>query len=284
MMVSHTKWIAILLACLVLPIGCKSESSKSRASRNREFKLGESEESKAERQKAKQAADLKVLFIGNSHTLFHGLPMRFADLVHSDGSNIKVFVDQCVGSSFLDAHSKSQQTLERVKEGGWDYVVLQAQKYSTTGKYRYPIDGALTLGKLAQEQGAKVLMFPEWGRRGNLEEAARIQKLHQKIAKELDCQVVPVGLAWDEVLKQGFGLELHASDGNHSSEIGAYLTACVFYAHIRQRDPQGLSSLNIDGLAKNSATLLQEAAWKVVNENRNPNSTPTSEVTESKGK
>jgi len=181
---------------------------------------------------------------------------------------LAAFVGQATGQkvdiqarfgSFLESLDKPD-VHRLIANGSYEFVVLQAQKYSMSGKYEYSYDGAFKLGKLAKQNGAKVLLFPEWGRRGHKDEARRVQKIHEEIAAELECEIVPVGLVWDRVMQSNPDLVLHAADGNHSSEIGVYLTACVFYAQITGRTAEGLSVLGIKGLEDESVVRSMQSA------------------------
>ena len=54
----------------------------------------------------------------------------------------------------------------------WSFVVLQAQKYSTSGQFFYPTDGAEALLRIARTQRAVPILFPEWPLRGVSRNAA----------------------------------------------------------------------------------------------------------------
>jgi len=217
---------------------------------------------------ASQDADEKILFIGNSHTSSNHLPLIVARLMESDNTGKKVHVQMCASGAFLSDHAQDADTRRAVADGDWDWVVLQAQKYSTSGRFSYPYDGAVTLSKLATQSGARVVMFPEWRRVGHPDEGKRIHRLHEKIAKITAARVAPVGLAWDQALDERPGLELHRVDGNHAAPHGTYLTACVFYSVFNERSPQGLPDAGIEISSKTRA-FLQRIAWETVQQQVN---------------
>ena len=74
---------------------------------------------------------------------------------------------------------------------------------------------------------------------------------------------MPVGLAFAAVAKRYPGITLHASDKRHPSAAGTYLAACVFYAALWQRSPEGLSFPLGAGMDADSAAALQLTAWEV---------------------
>lgn len=46
----------------------------------------------------------------------------------------------------------------------WSFVILQAQKYSTSGQFSCSTAEAKEFVRLARAQGAVPIMFPEWPR------------------------------------------------------------------------------------------------------------------------
>ncbi len=123
-------------------------------------------------------SDFSILFIGNSHT-YH-VPNLLGDLFGNLKPKSKVLIVRAPGVGFLNQHAKNPSTLKLLNAGIWRFVVLQAQKYSTTGRYRYPYDGAYTLSDLATQNGSKDLMFPEWSRKQVPDEYKRITKRKRK--------------------------------------------------------------------------------------------------------
>lgn len=203
-----------------------------------------------------EAADLSILFIGNSHAA--PMPRAVAKAASRIKPDAKILTSRAMGSGFLADHAKSAATIKALRLGKWDYVVLQAQKYSTSGRYTYPTDGAKQLTRVAKEVGAQVIMFPEWRRKGHAQEGVRVHKLHQKIAAENGAVVSPVGLAWDAALLANSKLPLHDRDGNHAAPAGNYLTASVLCATITKADPR----VGEKRTARDKQ--LDEIAWRVV--------------------
>ena len=210
-----------------------------------------------------EKADISILFIGNSHTSSHRLPRIIKRLIVAGDKEKKVFVYSKINGHLAD-HWNHGETRKAVSIEKWTYVVLQAQKYSQSGRYHYPHDAAIQFTKLAHQQGSKVIMFPEWRQRGRLDEGKRVHKLHEKIAAQTGATVAPIGLAWDRALKDHPELKLHAGDGNHCMPKGAYLTACVFYAVLTGKNPQGFPATTVYDMTDRERSFLQKAAWETV--------------------
>ena len=198
-------------------------------------------------------ADLRILMIGNSHTA--PIPGHLQALFAGQQPERSVLVRRALGYGFLVDHAENKDTLNLIEQEPWDVVILQAQKYSTSGKYHYPYDGAIKLAILAQQQGSRVILFPEWSRRDMPDEYRRINRVHQEIAGIVGADVAPVGQAWDDWMEQADAgtPTLYAPDGNHASEHGSYLTACVLYCLLVKRP--------IAGKGRKS---FHDAAWRAV--------------------
>lgn len=209
------------------------------------------------------SADLRILFVGNSHSA--PIPPLLKAIFAARQPDRKVFIRRAPGSGFLAAHADSADTRKLIRKGKWDIVVLQAQKYSTTGRYTYPTDGAITLSEIATESGASLIMYPEWSRKEKPDEYKRIRAIHDSIAKETGAKVAPVGEAWQIAINQFEQDDLYAHDGNHASRSGSYLTACVFYALIAGENPELVSDdQKQTATPVKEARTLEKAAWAAI--------------------
>ena len=177
-------------------------------------------------------ADHAVLLIGNSHSSRGGLPDQLATLLRASDADTPVHVETVPRWVFLTDRLDDGITQERLDARPWTHVVLQAQKYSTSGRYSYPTDAAEEWIRRVRSRNAEPILFPEWARRDYPAEAVRIQALHMEIALREPACVAPVGLAWALVLEQHPQMPLYEPDGNHANHRGALLTAYVLYETI----------------------------------------------------
>jgi hypothetical protein len=170
-------------------------------------------------------------------------------------------------------HVKSADSATALNSQAWTYVVLQEQSLlpSVQGSrdfYMYP-----ALRKLVPQirnTGASPLLFLTWARRNGSPdhgmydyESMQVQVNHgyYGIASELNVPVVPVGSAWRFAMAEHPELVLWQDDGNHPTEQGTYLAACVFYEAIFHESPVGLKYRA--KLSKEIATILQTIASKI---------------------
>jgi len=208
------------------------------------------------------SATFEVLLIGNSHSSKAGLPKTLAQLIKAGNPGASVNVENAGGWKFLVEHLRNRSTRKKLESGSWTHVVLQAQKYSSSGRYYYPTDAAEEWVRRARSQGAEPILFPEWARRGNNEEGPRVHKLHQQISARVPACVAPIGLAWEQVKQQPEPIRLHAADGNHANRNGALLTAYVLYEVITQQHADELpyiENIKVDAITQQRLRLVATA-------------------------
>lgn len=209
------------------------------------------------------APDITLLFMGNSHTAFHDLPEMVAAMVRAARPGRTVWQQQAPGNEFLDERSVDPATLELLQNRRWTFVVLQAQKYSTSGLFDYPIDGAVSLVRRARASQAVPILFPEWPRLG-VPETQRIYDLHVSIARQEPACVAPIPQAFDVALARYPTLVLHDRDGNHSSAAGAFLAALVIATTMTGSPPEALPVFNQFGVDEDTQRRLHGIAAETV--------------------
>jgi hypothetical protein len=208
-------------------------------------------------------AGYSVLLIGNSHSSRGNLPGVLQQLLES-GSGASANVKAVGNWSFLAERLDDRKTQETLESRRWTHVVLQAQKYSTSGRYSYPTEAAEEWIRRSRSVGAQPILFPEWARLDNDEEAGRIHRLHMGIAAREPACVAPIGLAWEILLHASPDIRLHERDGNHANRTGALLTAYVLYAAITGNSVRELSERRIRGVPADTQERLRSAAEQAV--------------------
>lgn len=161
-----------------------------------------------------------------------------------------------------------------VKAQDWDYVVLQEQSIIPSlpdqrVQNMYPAVRALD--ERNREVGAGTVLLMTWGRRDGLPAEgypdydamqAQLHAGYTEIWGDVGAIVAPVGLAWQNAIKQDANLALWGSDGSHPSEMGSYLAANVLYAAILGESPLDLAYTA--GLPEEPASFLQRLASETV--------------------
>jgi hypothetical protein len=102
-----------------------------------------------------------------------------------------------------------------------------------------------------------------WALQNKPDDQPAISKAYLELSKESKAEIALVGNAWDAAIKADGKLVLHETDKKHPNRTGTYLAACVFYATIYGKSPEGLPG-SIGKLTDEEACPLQAIAWKAV--------------------
>jgi hypothetical protein len=236
---------------------------------------------------------IRVLFIGNSYTYYNNLPHVLVKLAASRNPrnypHIEARMHVYPGAT-LQYHCEQGTTLRVIREGNWDYVVLQEQsRLGRPGslakaarinapdvfhKYARLLDAEI------RKAGAKTVFLLTWTRKYWPENQVILNIAYKQIAEELKAVLAPVGIAWQEVRKREPGIRLYMDDCSHPAPKGTYAAACVLYAAICRQSPVGFPArvvvrkVNSGGrkirekftieLEPSEARLIQEVAAKLV--------------------
>lgn len=188
---------------------------------------------------------IRVLFIGNSQTYVNDLPAMIADLAKSGHHRLEHASATFPGYQ-LRQHVSDQRTLKKIKEGRWDYVVLQEQSHlptysqSEVEQLVYPYARQLRDLIWAASPQARIIFYMTVACRStDPREQEMINYNYRALAQYNHALIAPVGEAWAKVRSQRPSLELY-SDDIHPGRTGTYLAACVFYQVLFRESPVGL--------------------------------------------
>lgn len=202
---------------------------------------------------------LKLLFIGNSYTSYHGLRNIVDDLA----TQLGIFTDVQTSARTAGGRRLPQHEAEAASGGtlaslldpsnpnnDWDAVIIQEQSQipgfpeSNTDRVGF-MNAVADLDARVEAVGAETALFMTWGRRdgdsinpglypdyqtmqdrlsaGYYEAAAQASRPDRRV------HVIPVGEAWNVVHDRDNTdfRSLYAGDGSHPSFDGSYLTALV---------------------------------------------------------
>lgn len=192
-------------------------------------------------------ADVKILFVGNSHTQSHGMSEMIADLIRWNQPE-KVVVAKVFSVGFLDHAKDNKHFVRLLDQHSWDFVILQAQRISSSGRFEYSTAEGIEIAKIAKAKGSEVFFFSEWGLKANASSTKRTDACYRDMAEQAEVGIIPVGLIWEDVLKNSPELELYDSDGNHQSYIGSRLTALAIASFLLNTDPETFTEFSNSGV------------------------------------
>jgi len=212
----------------------------------------------------KRSLDLpiKVLFIGNSFTARNNVPGLVAQLAESRGKQLQHRLISAGGAS-LRMHWNKGDAQKAIQQTRYDYVVLQEQ---STLPIKNPLrmhENIRLFDQAIKASGAKTALYLTWARQNAPETQKAITNAYRAIGEELGAAIVPVGLAWQNFIRNHSRPVLHDADKSHPSLAGSYLSACVFFAVLFGESSVGIVS-DFKALSQAEAEQLQKTAWATV--------------------
>lgn len=216
----------------------------------------------------------KVLFIGNSYTSVNNLPQMIADAASSTGNTL-VFDSSAPGGAFLCDQVMYQiySGMAKIKNGGWDYVVLQDQSLAYTGYVPVYVKCAYRLDTLIKKHNpcSRTMFYVTWGRKDGMTFGSYhamdsvIESNYMLAADSLNFESTPVGAIWRYLKTNQRSIDLFDADGSHPSLAGTYAAACGFYSTLFRKDPTQITFNSF--LAPPDAAIIRAAAKLVVYDN-----------------
>ncbi len=223
----------------------------------------------------------RAFFIGNSYTYYNNMPGIINSLANANGDTL-IHASSTPGGAQLVQQVTNSNTLNGIRQGNWDFVVIQEQSqkpsFSPTQVAADVLPFATQLNDsiVANNACAETVFFMTWGRKNGDQTncasyppictyagmQARLRSSYLLMADQNQAICSPVGAAW-QVVRDSFPLiELYNADQSHPSYAGSYLAACTFYASLFQKSPVGLSFYG--SLSAADAQALQSIAAMVV--------------------
>jgi len=195
----------------------------------------------------REKQDVAVFFIGNSYSF--GVPKQFRKIAESQGRKVRVG-HSAYGGWTLAKHVEHPPTLEKLRKGKWDVVVIQEQSLvpaRNEGLRRVSMDPAVSfLVSEARSVGAVPLLYQTWGRRDGDPDLPeddfhsmnmRVRNGYRAASENAgNVAIVPAGDAWEREFMAGRGKDLFVHDGSHPSSYGNEITAREFYRVIFVED------------------------------------------------
>ncbi len=233
------------------------------------------------------AQSKKILFIGNSFTYYPSvvavtpeMPINLNGIAQginpADALSYTLGDHAIQGGQTLEGHYNDGIALSKIQQGGWAYVVLQEQSLrpyeDTTRYFKYVrlFDAAI------KAAGAKTVIYMTWAYKNDWYKFSTYVTNFELIAKEINAIVVPCGKAWEKAIANKPGFNLYNNDNVHPSTEGTYLNACVFFATLSGRNPEGTSyvPVNYPIPLTDDIQYARTNAWQTVQAYVQPGTTP----------
>ena len=225
---------------------------------------------------------LDILFIGNSYTYANNMPQMVSEIALSFGDTLD-FESSTPGGATFNVHSTNTNTLNKISQKPWDYIVLQAQSqepsFSPTQVANdvFPYAQILIDSIESNSTCTEPIFFMTWGRKyGDQQNCQfyppictylgmqqRLRESYLDMTFNHNATCSPVGICWKESIAQDSTLNLFSPDNSHPSIYGSYLAACSFYSTIFKKPSLG-SDYIPNGIDTSTAIFLQTIASNTV--------------------
>lgn len=228
----------------------------------------------------------RVLFVGNSFSFYsNGIHNHFANLLRADGhwqqGENRVRLLTLSGGHIHETGRLLQSHLEG-GDDDWHTVILQGHSNEPivagkSDKFQQAMTGMITSLK---QRNITPVLFMTWAYQEQPDMIVKLQQAYEQVARKHDVLVVPVGLAFADAMTRHPEINLYVKDVlgltssegedkltyrrevKHPSVAGTYLAACVIFASLHHRSPEGnVFSADLD---QQTAVALQRLSWQVV--------------------
>ena len=226
---------------------------------------------------------MKVLFVGNSYTMYNDVPQSVTALAKSVQADVVNTMTAQGGASWR-VHVEELGTPKVLEQQRPDRVVLQNKSTEALlERDDFHTFGGVLIDK-AKSVGADVLLYQTWAWHPNNEAykhrwskkspqawLSEVVDQYAKLGDAHKISIAPVGEAWANCMRAHPELRLHDEDDHHAAPNGSYLAACVLAAKLLNNDAnqfdwcpptiEAETSLQLRQIA--ASTLLNDAAWRL---------------------
>lgn len=185
----------------------------------------------------------RAFFIGNSYTQYNNLPNLINTIANNHGDTLESS-SNTPGGAQLVQHVINANTLNGIRQGNWDFVVIQEQSQKPSFPQAptdvYPYAAQLNDSIEYYNPCGETVFYMTWGRKNGDPQWApistfdgmntRLRNAYLQMTVDNDAICSPVGAVWKAMRDSFPTVELYTADGSHPSYAGSYLAACTFYA------------------------------------------------------
>ncbi|MCQ2428341.1 MAG: hypothetical protein MJ137_08105 [Clostridia bacterium] len=174
---------------------------------------------------------LRILFIGNSHTYKNCLPEVLKDIAAKDGIDVIPAMIAHGGWS-LEKHCGEPEAACNIRLGRYDYVVLQEHTHPFAERCEY-LGAVKRLDEMIRAAHARTVIYMTWAAKKAPENQAEITALQTESASVTGALLANVG---EQLWQQSpeFINGFFAPDGEHPSAQGTAFAAGIIWDVIRE--------------------------------------------------
>jgi hypothetical protein len=181
---------------------------------------------------------LRVLFIGNSHTMVNDVPELFARLAKQSGIQVeKRMIAE--GGKTLEYHAGTEVVKENILHGDYDWIVLQHWAHPFNQTYAKSMEnGARQLFELIGKTKSKGVFYKPWPRKSTAPgEYPLMSETYAQLAQQYNAALANVGDVFEKYRALYPGEVMYADDGEHASLLTSNIAAYVILRTITGKRP-----------------------------------------------
>ncbi|WP_347172566.1 DUF4886 domain-containing protein [Polaribacter uvawellassae] len=221
-----------------------------------------------------------VLFIGNSQTFYNDLPALTSNIAASLGDVLN-YEESTIPSFSLKQHLNKPETMNKIRKGGWEYVILQERSSlpalwdSFVEENVYPYLQQMKDFILEHNPCAKIVLYHTWGYKQGYQNYCstypnlcdyngmddELQKRFKEMQTKFNAIISPVGPVWRNIRNSFPDIELFDPDNTHPSLKGSFTGALTFYTIIFEKDAS--SSTYNPGIPNLEVTKIKDVVKEV---------------------
>ena len=229
-----------------------------------------------EKKQSQTRAPYRVFFIGHSLYGCGNVPAAVQFL--SEAANVDRPIKATVylrGGGTHQNYWETPEVMNRLRQEPWDIVLIAGNCNDMANPDKVNLEYAKKLDNEAKKRNIRVLEYLAWpwvNVSGDhvFEKRMRAQEAFNqpliRLAQETGVALMPCGPGLVNVIKKDrkYMADFHYGDV-HVSLLGSYFTACVIFASIYDKSPEGLPSVFQEyKIDKETARVLQVTAWETV--------------------
>ncbi len=176
---------------------------------------------------------MKLLFIGNSHTYYNGMPEMVRRLFEATGQRTHVTM-LAEGGKALSYHVTAPNTAFNIRCGEYDVVIAQDRASGfEEASFRA---AAAALLEMSQKAGAALYFFMPWVTTREEKGAQNaMSEAYRSFCYANGCFFAPAGEVFLRLAKTEPIETLYREDGSHATAFGSYVAAVTIFYTITGR-------------------------------------------------
>ncbi len=190
---------------------------------------------------------MKLLFIGNSHTYYNGMPDIVRRLFEATGQKAHVTMI-AEGGKGLAYHVAAPNTTFNVRCGGYDAVIAQ-DKVAGFDENAFRLSAA-SLSETVKKSGSTFYLYMPWiSLREQPEAQEAMTTVYRKFCYANGCFFAPAGEVFAKLLETEPLEALYREDGCHATTFGSYVAAVtIFYTVTGRKRVMKVADLDDPGI------------------------------------